>query len=129
MYLSYDMYTKEFGGIASKEHFQVLEANTESLFDARTRMYYQKHSIDEDTNGWRVLMFRKAMTAQINYLFANDVDNADELVNKDIKSVSIDGTTVTNNSSVNDTNSNGISNLALEYLVQTGLLFRGVSLC
>ena len=68
-------------------------------------------------------MFRKAMTAQINYLFANDVDNADELVNKDIKSVSIDGTTVTNNSSVNDTNSNGISNLALEYLVQTGLLF------
>lgn len=129
MYLSYDLYSKEMGGIASEDKFKALEANTESMFDARTRMYYQKHSIDEDTNSWRVLMFRKAMTAQINYLFANDVDNADELVNKDIKSVSIDGTTVTNNSSVNDTNSNGISNLALEYLVQTGLLFRGVGLC
>lgn len=129
MYLSYDLYSKELGGIASEDKFKALEANTESMFDARTRMYYQKHSIDEDTNSWRVLMFRKAMTAQINYLFANDVDNADELVNKDIKSVSIDGTTVTNNSSVNDTNSNGISNLALEYLVQTGLLFRGVGLC
>ncbi len=129
MYLSYDLYSKELGGIASEDKFKALEANTESMFDARTRMYYQRHSIDEDTNSWRVLMFRKAMTAQINYLFANDVDNADELVNKDIKSVSIDGTTVTNNSSVNDTNSNGISNLALEYLVQTGLLFRGVGLC
>lgn len=129
MYLSYDLYSKELGGIASEDKFKALEANTESMFDARTRMYYQKHSINEDTNSWRVLMFRKAMTAQINYLFANDVDNADELVNKDIKSVSIDGTTVTNNSSVNDTNSNGISNLALEYLVQTGLLFRGVGLC
>lgn len=129
MYLSYDLYSKELGGIASEDKFKALEANTESMFDARTRMYYQKHSIDEDTNGWRVLMFRKAMTEQINYLFANDVANADELVNKDIKSISIDGTTVTNNSSVNDTNSNGISNLALEYLVQTGLLFRGVGLC
>lgn len=129
MYLSYDLYSKELGGIASEDKFKALEANTESMFDARTRMYYQKHSINEDTNSWRVLMFRKAMTAQINYLFANDVDNADELVNKDIKSVPIDGTTVTNNSSVNDTNSNGISNLALEYLVQTGLLFRGVGLC
>lgn len=129
MYLSYDLYSKELGGIASEDKFKALEANTESMFDARTRMYYQKHSIDEDTNSWRVLMFRKAMTAQINYLFANDITSTDELINKDIKSVSIDGTTITNNSSIKDTNSNGISNLALEYLAQTGLLFRGVSSC
>lgn len=129
MYLSYDLYSKELGGIASEDKFKALEANTESMFDARTRMYYQKHSINEDTNSWRVLMFRKAMTAQINYLFANDVTSADELINKDIRSVSIDGTTITNNSSIKDTNSNGISNLALEYLAQTGLLFRGVGLC
>lgn len=129
MYLSYDLYSKELGGIASEDKFKALEANTESMFDARTRMYYQKHSIDEDTNSWRVLMFRKAMTAQINYLFANDITSTDELINKDIKSVSIDGTTITNNSSIKDTNSNGISNLALEYLAQTGLLFRGVGLC
>lgn len=129
MYLTFDLYTNELGGIATRDKFEVLEANTESLFDARTRMYYQKHNINEDTDSWRVLMFRKAMTAQINYLFANDVTNADELTGKDIKSVSIDGTTVTSSSSLSDTNTNGISNLALEYLVQTGLLFRGVGIC
>lgn len=129
MYLTFDLYTNEFGGIATKDKFDVLEANTESLFDVRTRMYYQKHNIDEDTDGWRVLMFRKAMTVQINYLFANDVTNADELAGKDIKSISIDGTTVTSSSSLSDTNTNEISNLALEYLVQTGLLFRGVGIC
>ena len=129
MYLTFDLYTNELGGIATKDKFDVLEANTESLFDVRTRMYYQKHNIDEDTDGWRVLMFRKAMTVQINYLFANDVTNADELAGKDIKSISIDGTTVTSSSSLSDTNTNEISNLALEYLVQTGLLFRGVGIC
>ena len=129
MYLTFDLYANELGGIATKDKFEILEANTESLFDVRTRTYYQKHNIDEDTDGWRVLMFRKAMTAQINYLFANDVTNADELAGKDIKSVSIDGTTVTSSSSLSDTNTNGISNLALEYLVQTGLLFRGVGIC
>lgn len=129
MYLTFDLYANELGGIATKDKFEVLEANAESLFDVRTRMYYQKHNIDEDTDRWRVLMFRKAMTAQINYLFANDVTNADELASKDIKNVSIDGTTVTSSSSLSDTNTNGISNLALEYLVQTGLLFRGVGIC
>lgn len=129
MYLTFDLYTNELGGIATKDKFDVLEANTESLFDVRTRMYYQKHNIDEDTDGCRVLMFRKAMTVQINYLFANNVTNADELAGKDIKSISIDGTTVTSSSSLSDTNTNGISNLALEYLVQTGLLFRGVGIC
>lgn len=131
MLLSFDDYQNKFGGIqvTDENEFKELESSTENLFNALTRMFYVKHEIDADPNKFRVKMFRKAMTVQIDFAKSTGVITDYDIAQQSIKSVSIDGTTVTTNKTLSDLTRNGLCDLAGEYLFETGLLFRGAWIC
>lgn len=131
MLLSFEDYQKKFGGVqvTDESEFNKLEAKTETLFNALTRMFYIKNNIDSDSNKYRVEMFRRAMTAQIDFLKNAGVLNDYDIAQQSIKSVSIDGTTVTADKTLSDLTKNGLYLLAEQYLFETGLLFRGATIC
>ena len=131
MLLSFDDYQNKFGGIqvTDENEFKKLESSTESLFNALTNMFYVKHDIDADPNEYRVKLFRKAMTLQIDFAKSTGIVADYDIAQQSIKSVSIDGTTVTADKTLSDLTRNGLYNLAGEDLYQTGLLFRGAWIC
>lgn len=116
-------------GIVPDADFDKLEKAAESMINPLTGMYYELHSIDEDTDINRVNWFKKALALQIQYMSDIGASSTYEMAQKDIKSVSIDGTSVSTGTSPTDSATNGVYNLALEYLFYTGLLYRGVSSC
>lgn len=123
---------KEFQELTSKStnaDFDTLEKAAENMINPLTRMYYERNSIDEDTDTNRVNWFKKALALQIEYMDDIGATSTYEMAQKDIKSVSIDGTSVSTGTSPTDSATNGVYNLALEYLFYTGLLYRGVSSC
>lgn len=123
---------KEFQELTNRStnaDFDKLEVAAESMINPLTGMYYELHSIDEDTDTNRVNWFKKALALQIQYMSDIGASSTYEMAQKDIKSVSIDGTSVSTGTSPTDSATNGVYNLALEYLFYTGLLYRGVSSC
>lgn len=116
-------------GIVPDTDFDKLEKAAESMINPLTGMYYELHSIDEDTDINRVNWFKKALALQIQYMSDIGASSTYEMAQKDIKSVSIDGTSVSTGTSPTDSATNGVYNLALEYLFYTGLLYRGISSC
>lgn len=116
-------------GIVPDADFDKLEKAAESMINPLTGMYYELHSIDEDTDINRVNWFKKALALQIQYMSNIGASSTYEMAQKDIKSVSIDGTSVSTGTSPTDSATNGVYNLALEYLFYTGLLYRGISSC
>lgn len=116
-------------GIVPDADFDKLEKAAESMINPLTGMYYELHSIDEDTDINRVSWFKKALALQIQYMSDIGASSTYEMAQKDIKSVSIDGTSVSTGTSPTDSATNGVYNLALEYLFYTGLLYRGISSC
>lgn len=123
---------KEFQELTSKStnaDFDTLEKAAENMINPLTRMYYERNSIDEDTDTNRVNWFKKALALQIEYMDDIGATSTYEMAQKDVKSVSIDGTSVSTGTSPTDSATNGVYNLALEYLFYTGLLYRGVSSC
>lgn len=116
-------------GIVPDADFDKLEKAAESMINPLTGMYYELHSIDEDTDINRVNWFKKALALQIQYMSDIGASSTYEMAQKDIKSVSIDGTSVSTDTSPTDSATNGVYNLALEYLFYTGLLYRGISSC
>lgn len=116
-------------GIVPDADFDKLEKAAESMINPLTGMYYELHSIDEDTDINRVNWFQKALALQIQYMSDIGASSTYEMAQKDIKSVSIDGTSVSTGTSPTDSATNGVYNLALEYLFYTGLLYRGISSC
>ena len=116
-------------GIVPDADFDKLEKAAESMINPLTGMYYELHSIDEDTDINRVNWFKKALALQIQYMSDIGSSSTYEMAQKDIKSVSIDGTSVSTGTSPTDSATNGVYNLALEYLFYTGLLYRGISSC
>lgn len=123
---------KEFQELTSKStnaDFDTLEKAAENMINPLTRMYYERNSIDEDTDTNRVNWFKKALALQIEYMDDIGATSTYEMAQKDVKSVSIDGTSVSTGTSPTDSSTNGVYNLALEYLFYTGLLYRGVSSC
>lgn len=123
---------KEFQELTSKStnaDFDTLEKAAENMINPLTRMYYERNSIDEDTDTNRVNWFKKALALQIEYMDDIGATSTYEMAQKDIKSVSIDGTSVSTGTSPTDSATNGVYNLALEYLFYTGLLYRGISSC
>lgn len=116
-------------GIVPDADFDKLEKAAESMINPLTGMYYELHSIDEDTDINRVNWFKKALALQIQYMSDIGASSTYEMAQKDIKSVSIDGTSVSTGTSPTDSATNGVYNLALEYLFYTGLLYRGISSC
>lgn len=123
---------EEFQELTNKStnaDFDTLEKAAENMINPLTRMYYERNSIDEDTDTNRVNWFKKALALQIEYMDDIGATSTYEMAQKDIKSVSIDGTSVSTGTSPTDSATNGVYNLALEYLFYTGLLYRGVSSC
>lgn len=116
-------------GIVPDADFDKLERAAESMINPLTGMYYELHSIDEDNDINRVNWFKKALALQIQYMSDIGASSTYEMAQKDIKSVSIDGTSVSTGTSPTDSATNGVYNLALEYLFYTGLLYRGISSC
>lgn len=116
-------------GIVPDADFDKLEKAAESMINPLTGMYYELHSIDEDTDINRVNWFKKALALQIQYMSDIGASSTYEMAQKDIKSVSIDGTSVSTGTSPTDSATNGVYNLALEYLFYTGLPYRGISSC
>lgn len=116
-------------GIVPDADFDKLEKAAETMINPLTGMYYELHSIDEDTDINRVNWFKKALALQIQYMSDIGASSTYEMAQKDIKSVSIDGTSVSTGTSPTDSATNGVYNLALEYLFYTGLLYRGISSC
>lgn len=123
--IDYETY-QGLGGTAPKDKFVKLEQDAEDLINPRTNFYYLSNSIDTDQDKDRVYFFRKALTLQINY--SNDIGASTpyEMSDKDVKSVSVDGTAVTKGTTPIDFTDGGIYSLAIDYLLRTGLLFRGV---
>lgn len=123
---------KEFQELTSKStnaDFDTLEKAAENMINPLTRMYYERNSIDEDTDTNRVNWFKKALALQIEYMDDIGATSTYEMAQKDVKSISIDGTSISTGTSPTDSATNGVYNLALEYLFYTGLLYRGVSSC
>lgn len=116
-------------GIVPDADFDKLEKAAEIMINPLTGMYYELHSIDEDTDINRVNWFKKALALQIQYMSDIGASSTYEMAQKDVKSVSIDGTSVSTSTSPTDSATNGVYNLALEYLFYTGLLYRGISSC
>ena len=112
-------------GIVPDADFDKLEKAAESMINPLTGMYYELHSIDINRVNW----FKKALALQIQYMSDIGASSTYEMAQKDIKSVSIDGTSVSTGTSPTDSATNGVYNLALEYLFYTGLLYRGISSC
>ncbi len=116
-------------GIVPDADFDKLEKAAEIMINPLTGMYYELHSIDEDTDINRVNWFKKALALQIQYMSDIGASSTYEMAQKDVKSVSIDGTSVSTGTSPTDSATNGVYNLALEYLFYTGLLYKGISSC
>lgn len=112
-----------------EKDFSRLERDAEDLFNPLTNFFYVKHDIDADPDTERVKLFRKALVLQINYTNDLGASTSYDIAGKDIKTVSIDGTSVTTGKSAVDESVNGVYKLALSYLVSTGLMYRGVPHC
>lgn len=133
MYLSFEQYKDLNGDIEAKvtdqEEFNKLERDAEHLFDSATDYFYVRHiKIDDDPDVYRVNMFRRALALQIDYTHDLGASTSYDIANQSIKSVSIDGTTVTTDKTASGDSRGGIYKLALDYLYETGLLYRGVGL-
>lgn len=117
---------QDLGGTAAEDNYKKLENDAEDLINPITNDYYVLHSIDTDEDKYRVRCFKKALELQIN--FSNDIGASTpyEMSNQDVKSVSVDGTTVTKGTTPTNFVTNGVYNLARDYLYRGGFLFRGI---
>ena len=125
MLLSFADYQK-LGGTAPMDKYPKLENDAEDLINPITNDYYVLHSIDNDEDKYRVQCFKKALELQIN--FSNDIGASTPygMSDQDIKSVSVDGTSVTKGTTPINFVTGGIYNVALEYLYRGGFLYRGI---
>lgn len=117
---------QDLGGTATEEDYKKLEQDAEDLINPITNDYYVLNSIDTDEDKYRVRCFKKALELQIN--FSNDIGASTPygMSDQDIKSVSVDGTTVTKGTTPTNFVTNGVYNLARDYLYRGGFFFRGV---
>lgn len=125
MLLTYDDY-KKFGGTLEEKKFLALEQDAEDLINPLINFYYETNSIDDDTDYYRVRLVKKAVYLQVRYTDDIGASTPYGMTEKDIKSVSIDGTSVSTGSSATDYADGGIYSLSIEYLYMSGLLFRGI---
>ena len=117
---------QDLGGTAAEDNYKKLENDAEDLINPITNNYYVLNSIDTDEDKYRVRCFKKALELQIN--FSNDIGASPpyEMSDQDIKSVSVDGTSVTKGTTPINFVTGGIYNLPLEYLYRGGFLYRGI---
>lgn len=125
MLLSFDEYQK-LGGTAPEDNYKKLENDAEDLINPLTNDFYVLNSIDNDEDKYRVRCFKKALELQIEFSSKIGASTPYEMSDKDVKSVSVDGTTVTKGTTPINFVTGGIYNLALEYLYRGGFLYRGI---
>lgn len=116
----------DLGGTAPEDNYKKLEQDAEDLINPLTNDFYVLNSIDDDKDTYRVRCFKKALELQIEFTYSIGASTPYEMSDKDVKSVSVDGTSVTKGTTPINFVTGGVYNVALEYLYRTGLLFRGV---
>lgn len=115
------------GGTVSKSDFDKLESDAEDVINPLINFFYQHKDIDNDLDEERVWLVRKAITLQIDFTSRLGSSTPDEMAKNDVKSVSIDGTSVSTDLSPLNFTQHGVYTVALNYLYRSGLLFRGVA--
>lgn len=130
MYLTYDEYSDLGFDKADEADFKKLESYAERHINLVTRDYYMLHSLQEDTNKYRVHKFKLAMAIQVDYLetLGGNV-TLSEMLNDSPSSVSI-GRTRIENKSAGMTATVGRTMCSAEAyaeLTYTGLLYKGVA--
>jgi len=107
--------------------FNKLVKKAGDVIDGVTRFFYQFNDLEDDVK-FRRNQFKKAVAAQIEYFNAVGATNTHEM--KEYGSVTIGRTTVSKgsrNSSTSDESDNSlVSDDAIMYLRETGLLYRGL---
>lgn len=115
--------------ITDEATFKKVEQASEDLFNAVTRDYYVIDDIEKDSDQLRVLLFKKALAVQCEFL--NDIGALTpyEIAQQQVSNVSVGRTHIENGGSgINGSTSGktGIYNLAMANLARTGLLYRGI---
>lgn len=119
----------DLGGTVSEPDFEKLESDAEDVINPLIGFFYQHKDIDTDLDEERVWLVRKAITLQIDFTSRLGSSTPDEMTKNDVKSVSIDGTSVSTGLSPLNFTQHGVYTVALNYLYRSGLLFRGVPSC
>ena len=129
-YLDFEEY-KQMGRtkITDGSEFKNVEQASEDLFNAVTRDYYVFNNIEKDSDQLRVLLFKKALAIQCEFL--NDIGALTpyEIAQQQVSNVSVGRTHIeSGGSGINGSASGktGIYNLAMANLARTGLLYRGI---
>lgn len=125
MILSYEDY-QQLGGKLAETTFKQLESDAEDLINPLINFYYEENAIEDDPDKLRAKLVKKAVFLQVKYTSDLGASTPYAMTEKDIKSVSVDGTSVSTGSSATDYAENGIYSLSIDYLYQSGLMFRGI---
>lgn len=124
--LTFEKY-HDLGGTVLKPDFKKLEHDAEDVINPLINFFYLHKDIDTDRDEERVWLVQKAIALQIDFTSRLGSSTPDEMAKNDVKSVSIDGTSVSTSLSPLNFTQHGVYTVALNYLYRSGLLFRGVT--
>lgn len=121
-YVNYTYYTETYEGISvSEDEFNGLELRAGEMIDGLT-MYKVAQTSLNDYPIFIQEQFKKAVCAQIDYIYANG--GMESLYQQEVQDISLGKF---NYSTIPEKKSNThISPLAYQYLLITGLLYRGM---
>lgn len=129
MYLTYGEYTELGFDKVKQEDFKKLESYAERHINLVTQDYYMLHSLEDDTNSYRVHKFKLAMAIQVDYLETLDGNiTLSEMLNDSPTSVSVGRMRIENNNATkaSTVGRTMFSTEAYAELMYTGLLYKGV---
>ena len=126
--LTFEKY-HDLGGTVLKPDFKKLEHDAEDVINPLINFFYLHKDIDTDRDEERVWLVQKAIALQIDFTSRLGSSTPDEMTKNDVKSVSIDGTSVSTGLSPLSFTQQGVYTVALDYLYRSGLLFRGIPSC
>ena len=124
-YLTYQEYIDYGFDVIPDDEFNRLLPRASDLIDSITRSFYRFNEIIDDVE-FRRVQFKKAVGSQIQHF--NEVGASSHYGMRDPQSVTIGRTSMSNGSSNSQkVEVSLVSNGAINYLVDTGLLYRGLS--
>lgn len=126
---------KEFtdlGGEATDTEFKKLIVKAQQTLSTETQGYYMTpEALEKDGIVFRKTRYKEALTQQVNFFVDSEATTAAQVAAKPV-SQSIGDTSVSygdRRSSANTGKINMVSQEALKLLADTGLLYRGATLC
>ena len=124
-YLNTDEFIQLSGVIETPDNIEYLIKRASAELDALTRFYYVHKELTDD---WVSNQFKLALVEQVLFYVSMGATSVEEMNNQP-DSVRIGDTTVTQNRTITNGNSNvrqtSISKDATNLLMPTGLLYRG----